>query len=52
MGVVVDSLKVSGGSFGSMAIVFMDLLPYILGIAIAVMNIIYLYYKIRNIRNG
>tara|TARA_R110000772_G_scaffold165533_6_gene276898 strand:- start:593 stop:739 length:147 start_codon:yes stop_codon:yes gene_type:complete len=43
----VDSLKVSGGSFGSMAIVFMDLLPYGLGIVIAVMNIVYLYYLIK-----
>ena len=43
-----DSLKVSGTSFASQVIVFMDMLPYFLGIAIAVMNIIYLYYKIRN----
>lgn len=42
-----DSLKVSGGSFGSMAIVFMDLLPYTLGVVIAIMNIIYLYYLIK-----
>lgn len=47
-----DSLKVSINSFGGMAIVFMDLFPYILGIAIGIMNIIYLYYKIRNIKNG
>ena len=43
-----DSLKVTGASFTSQAIVFMDMLPYFLGIAIAVMNIIYLYYKIKN----
>jgi len=43
-----DSLKVSGTSFASQVIVFMDMLPYFLGIAIAVMNSIYLYYKIRN----
>ena len=42
-----DTLRVSTGSFGSMAIVFMDLLPYSLGVIIAVMNIIYLYYKIK-----
>jgi|TARA_R100000773_G_C4219886_1_gene118513 hypothetical protein len=47
-----DSLKVSTGSFGSMAIVFMDLLPYFLGITIAVMNIIYLYYKIIKIKES
>ena len=52
MGAVVDSLKVSTGSFGSMAIVFMDLLPYILGIVIAVMNIIYLYYKIKKTKES
>jgi len=43
-----DSLKVTGASFASQVIVFMDMLPYFLGIAIAIMNIIYLYYKIRN----
>ena len=42
-----DSLRVSTGSLGGMAIVFMDLLPYGLGIVIAVMNIVYLYYKIK-----
>ena len=42
-----DTLRVSTGSFGSMAIVFMDLLPYSLGIVIAAMNIVYLYYKIK-----
>ena len=45
---LMDSLKVSGTSFASQAIVFMDMLPYFLGIAIAFMNIIYLYYKIKN----
>ena len=47
-----DSLKVSTKSFGSMAIVFMDLLPYALGIAIGVMNIVYLYYKIKRIKES
>lgn len=46
-----DSLKVSGASFTSMGIIFMDLLPYFLGLTIAIMNIIYLYYKIQKIRN-
>lgn len=46
-----DSLKVSLGSSGSMIMLFMDLLPYTLGIAIAVMNVIYLYYKIKKIQN-
>ena len=48
---MMDSLKVSGASFASQAIVFMDMLPYFLGIAIAIMNVIYLYYKIRNERS-
>jgi hypothetical protein len=52
MVVVVDSIKVSTGSFGSMAIVFMDLLPYTLGIIIAVMNIVYLYYKIKKTKES
>ena len=43
-----DSLKVSGTSIASQVIVFMDMLPYFLGVAIAIMNIIYLYYKIKN----
>ena len=42
-----DSLKVSLGSVGSGALLFMDLLPYVLGIIIGIMNIIYLYYKIK-----
>tara|TARA_R110002074_G_scaffold377699_1_gene555261 strand:+ start:1291 stop:1449 length:159 start_codon:yes stop_codon:yes gene_type:complete len=52
MVVAVDSLKVSTGSFGSMAIVFMDLLPYTLGIIIAVMNVVYLYYKIKKTKES
>ena len=47
-----DSLKVSGASFTSMGIVFMDLLPYFIGITIGVMNIVYLYYKIKKIKES
>ena len=47
-----DSLKVTTTSFASQIIVFMDMLPYFLGIAIAIMNVIYLYYKIRNERSN
>tara|TARA_X000001388_G_scaffold2411_1_gene1870 strand:+ start:2061 stop:2207 length:147 start_codon:yes stop_codon:yes gene_type:complete len=47
-----DSLKVSGASFASQAIIFMDMLPYFLGIAIALMNIIYLYYKIKKVKES
>ena len=45
-----DSLKVSVGSMGSGAMLFMDLLQYTLGIAIGVLNIVYLYYKIKKIK--
>ena len=47
-----DSLKVSVSSFASQAIVFMDMLPYFLGVAIAIMNIIYLYYKIKKVKES
>ena len=45
-----DSIKVSVGSVGSGALLFMDLLPYTLGIAIGILNIVYLYYKIKKIK--
>jgi hypothetical protein len=45
-----DSVKVSVGSVGSGALLFMDLLPYTLGIAIGILNIVYLYYKIKKIK--
>tara|TARA_R110000803_G_scaffold39530_2_gene85260 strand:+ start:1248 stop:1394 length:147 start_codon:yes stop_codon:yes gene_type:complete len=48
----VDSLKVSVGSSGSMVMLFMDLLPYTLGLIIAVMNIVYLYYKIKKTKES
>tara|TARA_R110000787_G_scaffold55158_3_gene127544 strand:+ start:38 stop:193 length:156 start_codon:yes stop_codon:yes gene_type:complete len=47
-----DSLKVSLGSSGSMVMLFMDLLPYTLGLVIAVMNIVYLYYKIKKTKGS
>ena len=47
-----DSLKVTGASFTSQVIVFMDMLPYFLGIAIALMNIVYLYYKIKKVKES
>jgi len=47
-----DSVKVSGTSFASQAIIFMDMLPYFLGIAIALMNIVYLYYKIKKVKES
>jgi hypothetical protein len=47
-----DSLKVSGSSFVGMGIVFMDILPYFIGLTIGIMNIVYLYYKIKKIKES
>ena len=47
-----DSLKVSGTSFAGMGIVFMDILPYFIGLTIGIMNIVYLYYKIKKIKES
>ena len=47
-----DSLKVSGTSFASMGVVFMELLPYFIGVSICIMNIVYLYYKIKKIKES
>ena len=52
MEVVVDSLKVTGFSFASMGVLFTDILPWVLGITVGVLQIVYLWYKIKKIRNG
>ena len=44
----VDSLKVTGASLGSMGVLFTDLLPWVLGITVGVLQIIYLIKKIRS----
>ena len=46
-----DSLKVTGFSFASMGVLFMDVLPWVLGITVGILQIIYLYYKIKKIRS-
>ena len=46
-----DSLKVTGTSFASMGVLFMDVLPWVLGITVGVLQIIYLLYKIKKIRS-
>ena len=46
--VLVDSLKVTGASLGSMGVLFMDVLPWALGITVGVLQIIYLIKKIRS----
>ena len=43
-----DSLKVTGASLGSMGVLFMDVLPWILGITVGILQIIYLIKQIRN----
>ena len=48
----VDSLKVTGMSFASMGALFMDVLPWMLGIAVGVMQCIYLFHKIKKTKNG
>jgi hypothetical protein len=47
----VDSLKVTGFSFASMGVLFTDILPWVLGISVGVLQIIYLLYKIKKIRS-
>ena len=44
----VDSLKVTGASLGSMGVLFMDLLPWVLGITVGILQIIYLIKQIRS----
>ena len=46
--VLVDSLKVTGASLGSMGVLFMDVLPWALGITVGILQIIYLIKKIRS----
>mgnify|MGYP003154565468 CR=1 FL=1 len=48
MEVLVDSLKVTGASLGSMGVLFMDVLPWALGITVGILQIIYLIKKIRS----
>jgi uncharacterized membrane protein YuzA (DUF378 family) len=46
--ILMDSLKVTGVSLGSMGVLFTDLLPWVLGVAVGVLQIIYLIKKIRS----
>ena len=43
-----DSIKVTGASLGSMGVLFMDVLPWLLGITVGILQIIYLIKKIRS----
>ena len=44
----VDSLKVTGASLGSMGVLFTDVLPWFLGVAVGILQIVYLIKKIRS----
>jgi len=46
-----DSVKVTGASLGSMGVLFMDVLPWALGITVGAMQIVYLYYKIKKAKS-
>ena len=43
-----DSLRVTSASLGSMGVLFMDVLPWLLGITVGILQIIYLIKKIRS----
>ena len=43
-----DSIRVTGASLGSMGVLFMDILPWVLGITVGILQIIYLIKKIRS----
>ena len=45
-----DSLKVSGTSFASMGAMMWDAIPWILMVIIGVLQIVYLSYKIKKIK--
>ena len=43
-----DSLRVTSASLGSMGVLFMDVLPWLLGITVGILQIIYLIKNIRS----
>ena len=43
-----DSLRVTSARLGSMGVLFMDVLPWLLGITVGILQIIYLIKKIRS----
>jgi len=45
-----DSLKVSGTSFASMGAMMWDAIPWILMVIIGILQIVYLSYKIKKIK--
>ena len=47
-----DSLKVSGISTANLGIYWMDVIPWTLAIIMLLLNIIYLLYKIKKIKES
>ena len=47
-----DSLKVSGTSFASMGVLMVDFIPWILMVTIGILQVVYLVYKIKKIRES
>ena len=49
---IVDSLKVSGTSFASMGALMWDAIPWVLMVTIGILQVVYLLYKIRKIKES
>ena len=49
---IMDSLKVSGISTANLGIYWMDVIPWTLAIIMLVLNIVYLLYKIKKIKES
>ena len=47
-----DSLKVSGISTANLGIYWMDVIPWSLAVIMLVLNIVYLLYKIKKIKES
>jgi len=47
-----DSLKVSGISTANLGVYWMDIIPWSLAVIMLVLNIIYLLYKIKKIKDS
>tara|TARA_R100000544_G_C2199333_1_gene45854 strand:+ start:172 stop:318 length:147 start_codon:yes stop_codon:yes gene_type:complete len=45
-----DSLKVSGMSFGSFGVWYLDVIPWALAVGMLFLNCVYLVYKIKKIK--
>jgi hypothetical protein len=48
----VDSIKVSSTSFASMGVMMWDAIPWVLMVIIGILQIVYLSYKIKKIKES